>query len=230
MKTLLDKEELVSNPPQLGCVLSLPGLPGGGSKTYDRGPYGNIGAITGATWARLPSGLWCLSFDGNDDYVNCGSDGSLRPSAVTFELWLKTHSLASTQFLNALSVTGTGGYQLIYRDADHKLRWHIAESDSAWKFYVNTDDGIEVDKWYHVVALYESGRGELYLNGDRQSDVSTATGDIYYDVAPLLLGTSHSYGFDFNGLIALVRTYNRALSALEIQNHFNQEKYLFGAW
>ena len=32
--------------------------------------YKNHGTITGATWVRLPSGLWVLSFDGND-YISC---------------------------------------------------------------------------------------------------------------------------------------------------------------
>ena len=54
MKILLDKEDSIFNPPQLGCVLSLTGLPGGGNKTYDRSPYGNIGTIIGATWMSCP--------------------------------------------------------------------------------------------------------------------------------------------------------------------------------
>jgi len=66
METLLYSrvDALMFSPPELGCVLYLSGLPNSGSKIHDRSPYGNHGAITGATWQRLPSGLWCLSFDG----------------------------------------------------------------------------------------------------------------------------------------------------------------------
>ena len=77
MKTLLDKEDLIFNPPQLCCVLCLPGLPGAGSKIYDRSPYGNVGTIVGANWVRLPGGLWCLNFDGADDHVDFGTTPSL---------------------------------------------------------------------------------------------------------------------------------------------------------
>ena len=74
MKTLLDRDidELIFDPPELGSVLYLTGLPCGGSKIYDRSPYGNHGTITGATWKRLPSGLWYLDLDALDDYVDCG--------------------------------------------------------------------------------------------------------------------------------------------------------------
>ena len=54
MKTRLDKDELVFNPPELGCVLYLPGLPGGGSRIHDRSPYANNGTVAGATWRHLP--------------------------------------------------------------------------------------------------------------------------------------------------------------------------------
>ena len=79
----------LSTPP-IGCVLDLPGLPGGGNKIYDRSPYGNIGTIIGATWLRTPSGLWVLSFDGSDDYVDCGSGSSLDiTGGITVEVWAK---------------------------------------------------------------------------------------------------------------------------------------------
>jgi hypothetical protein len=97
MKTLLDREDLVFNSSELGCVLSLSELPGGGSKIYDRSPYGNIGSITGAAWKRLPSGLWVLSFDGQDDYVDCGDNNSLEFTTGPFTLlaWIYPTLLAA---------------------------------------------------------------------------------------------------------------------------------------
>ena len=94
MKTLVDRDILVFEPPEPGCVLYLPGLPGGGGKIYDKSSYGNHGTITGAAWKRLPTGLWCLSFDGSDDYVNCGNSESLSiPDAITIKAWVKSSSL-----------------------------------------------------------------------------------------------------------------------------------------
>ena len=100
MKTLLDRDRLVFEPPQPGCVLYLPGLPGGGNKLYDRSPYANVGTITGATWKRLPSGLWYLDFDGTDDYLDVGQDSSLMPTtSLTIELWLNPDTIVGSHRL-----------------------------------------------------------------------------------------------------------------------------------
>ena len=96
MKTLIDVDEQVFSPPEPGNVLYLPGLCGGSNKIYDRSPYANIGTITGATWGKTPGGVWCLSFDGSDDCVNCGNDASLDiADAITIEVWLKLPSAPS---------------------------------------------------------------------------------------------------------------------------------------
>jgi hypothetical protein len=85
---MYSRDKILFEPPELGCVLSL-GLPAGSSKIRDRSPYGHIGTITGATWVKLSSGLWCLSFDGVDDMVGCGNPGSLQLTGdLTAEAWL----------------------------------------------------------------------------------------------------------------------------------------------
>lgn len=58
------RDIVLFEPPEIGCVLDLTGLPSGGSKIYDRSPYGKVGTITGVTWLQTPGGIWCLSFDG----------------------------------------------------------------------------------------------------------------------------------------------------------------------
>ena len=85
------RNKMIFDPPEIGCVLSLTGLPGGGSTIYDRSTYGNHqGTITGATWRYTPGGLWCLSFDGNDDYVRVPYSTSLDiTDQITLELWVK---------------------------------------------------------------------------------------------------------------------------------------------
>ena len=40
---------------------------------WDRSRYQNHATITGATWIQMPNGLWVLSLDGIDDYLNLGN-------------------------------------------------------------------------------------------------------------------------------------------------------------
>ncbi len=77
-------------PPPANCVLHLTGYPPGGATITDFSGQGNHGTITGATWVRLPSGLWVLSFDG-DDYVGCGNAVNLQiTNNLGIEVWFKT--------------------------------------------------------------------------------------------------------------------------------------------
>lgn len=232
MKILVDREDLVFSPPELGCVLCLPGLPGGGSKICDRSPYGNHGTITGATWVRLPSGLWCLSFDGTDDYVATGYKASLNPTiAVSIELWVKAGSIAGYPYFNGRGYFTQG--------------FNFSLSDSKIYFWIKTTDGIltvasvstlNTDVFYHIVGTYDSAGGsnnmKVYINGALDAQ-DTLTGTIVPFTAYSMgtyMGRADIAGSYFDGLLALVCLYNRALTALEVGNHFNREKHLFGVW
>lgn len=69
-------------------------------KIYDRSPYGNSGKITRATWVRLPSGLWCLSFCGQDDYVDCRNHSSLDiTTSITVEAWGRPGASEDTKLI-----------------------------------------------------------------------------------------------------------------------------------
>ena len=92
-------------------------------------------------------------------------------------------------------------------------------------FGINTQASV-TGEWQQVCMLVESPNIKGYVNGVLVKE-QALEGDI---IAPTdSLTISHS-GQTFDGYIALVRMYNRALNALEIQKHFNREKHLFGVW
>ena len=248
MKTLLDREDLVFNPPQLGCVLYLSGLPGGGNKIHDRSPYGNQGSITGATWKRLPSGLWCLSFDGNDGFVNFGdldifsfTDGAGADLAFSLEVWVNlTDATANVLLAKYDSSVNKREWYLTTGGDDSLSVWcgHLDENVYITRYtaggYMTTYEG----EWIKVVATYDGLEVNtgllLYINGAvitaNAGGAGSYTGMSNTNI-PMYIGVSQheTYGF-LDGDIALPRIHRRVLSALEIQNSFNQEKHLFGVW
>ena len=203
MALMLERDRLIYDPPSLGTVLYLPGLPGGGSKIYDRSPYGNIGTITGATWVRTPDGLWCLSFDG-DDHVDCGSGASLATTG-TWECWLNRTDRTDTMYICDFRDSGGGaGYILLPLNGD-------TLAYDAGTAYVDGSVSDECTQavWHHVAVA-----GIVFTAG-----------------APLIIARRGPSAQDWwKGQMALVRFHNRLLSALEIQNHYNREKHLFGVW
>ena len=225
MKTMLDIDELVFSPPELGCVLYLPGSPGGGSKIYDRSPYANHGAITGATWVRLPSGLWCLSFDGSDDKVDCGHDASLDPAdlSFTFLVWARGDSdIANTGYI---AQKGFSKYWNLRTSSKHPtmVLWDGAGAVDA------QDNSIDVsDEVWHFYACVRDYGNDIYLYVDAGTPItrSDTRGSLSAPAQDLVLGNVSTAWW--KGFIALPRIHNRALTALEIQTHFNREKHLFG--
>jgi len=238
METLLYSrvDALMFSPPELGCVLYLSGLPNSGSKIHDRSPYSNHGAITGATWQRLPSGLWCLSFDGTDDKVDCGSGESVDIGTrdFTLEVWVKGSRTGTVEAL-LYKYISDAGYQM-YFNSSNQLCAHLFDSAAGGAskgvviYATNLRDGV----WHHLV--YTNIRsvatgGSLYVDGVRKATSGNNCITDLSQSANLYLGAGYLGGTQFfSGDVALPRVYNRHLGALEIQRHFNREKQLFGVW
>jgi len=211
----------LSTPP-IGCVLYLPGVPGGGNKIYDRSPYGNIGTITGAVWKRLPSGLWYLDFDGSDDYV--ATPYYPDDSAKTFMYWLNCRAISGDYACGV----NDGSNHRFYAGIDKDGNCFFGMGDSS-KYTVAS--GITADNWYLISITGDGLTARYYVNAIEKDNFSySQSGDsiepFYVGVLKTLAGVTAK----INGLVALPRVCNRVLSPLEIQNHFNREKHLFGVW
>jgi len=218
---MVDIDQLVFEPPELGCVLSLTGLPRGGSKIYDRSPYGNIGTITGAVWTRLPSGLGVLDFDGIDNYVSCGSPASLDlKNNFTIMMWAT--ALAQNVYMVAWGEGDVGKRRSLYTDGNNF-------AFSGWGANVISTTIIVNQGYKHLVCNVDaSSNVELFVNG-----VSVKTGSpalVDYATTTTYIGASSPTSGRWTGKIGLVSIYNRVLLASEIQNHYNREKHLFGVW
>lgn len=219
----------LSTPP-IGCVLHLPGLPGGGSKIYDRSPYGNIGTITGAVWKRLPSGLCVLGFDGEDDYVDCGAGVSLDLTDMTLMAWIKADNVTGEHHISHKGGSGSARVNYRFEVVDGYLRLNMLDA-GGWHANTDTAISLSTDTWYLATVTYDGSNVRFYVDaveGDAPAETTTPP----TATESLTIG-AYSWGgytMEWDGFIGLVRIYNRALNALEIQNHFNREKHLFGVW
>ncbi len=226
MKALAGREDLVFSPPELGCVLWLPGLPGGSSKIYDRSPYGNSDTITGATWVRLPSELWCLDFDGSDDKVDCGNPTSLQLTGpISFGAWFAPAIANRRNMGKAVYDTDHWKGYFLYFDADYYPRVYWGDAATADSLAGNT--AVTADTWHFLIAVLDGVHPFLYLDTNVVAEKITSQA-IADPATNFDLGVQ--VGSYYGGKLALPRLYNRALSALEIQNSFNREKHLFGVW
>ena len=205
-------------------VLYMPGLPGQGTKIWDRSG-GNHGTISGAVWKRLPSGLWYLDFDNVDDYVYTGASATDISARNTFEVWatIEANPSAGSTYRNILMKDGT-----YYRG----LSWNINTKQICFV----ADSGGVVDKsgvfaytpattWIYIVGVWSGTRCSLYVNGVLKNtatvdDTWTDSGNspyYFHQSGRALLG---------KGTLACVR--NVALDAITILNRYNQLLQFFG--
>ena len=167
---------------------------------------------------RIPRSLgfarYALSFDGVDDFIDCGNDASLD---VTDGLTLVTLAYARanpTRFSDAI-VGRVGSYWFEYRDSlSLEL---VAFINGTW---TNVSAGI-VDLttgWHRIVGTYDGTALRIFVNNvERGFRQITGTIDITTNPFQVSSSVPGDAGFNsaFNGLIAGVEVYNRALSAEE---------------
>lgn len=195
---------------------------GSGSVLKDSSGNGNDGVIYGATWVEGKYGK-ALSFDGVDDYVDCGNDVSFDDIAVK--------TLVFRVNLNAQTGTGVGSHFL---NKGSSNGWFISTDPSKnrnifgqgfsitngrWSF-----PQFSLNKWHHIVVVYNrqlvTNDPVIYVDGVSQTatEYSTPSGTANSDAGNnLLISADPSFDRWVDGSIDEVRIYNRALNADEIK-------------
>ncbi len=181
---------------------------GSGSIAHDSSGNGNDGQIQGAKWVGLKKGC-ALEFDGLDDYVDCGSDESLNiTEKITVEAWVYYQGAP----LAVTSIVSKGpGYSLY--------------ACSGWYFYwchkCQTAPLLIPDFWHHLVGTFDGATFKVYLDDAliyvrSSEEVGLATLASAVDES-LFIGKGY-----FEGMIDEVKVYSRALSAEEIDAHYQE--------
>ena len=195
-----------------------------GSTAKDSSPYGNDGTIYGATRVRGIIGK-ALSFDGVDDYVDCGNDKSLDVTTeATLIAWVKLKPSGDWQAIFSKGPDIYENYELlVYSD--------LSYLHTAWNFDVGRKNhywlySIPENEWTFIVLTWKAPLMKLYINGEFKETWDTGANYAITRTEPLLIG--HEYGTSryVNGTIDEVRIYNRALSPGEIKIIYAFTKYI----
>ncbi|MFC1476604.1 LamG-like jellyroll fold domain-containing protein [Fibrobacterota bacterium] len=202
---------------------------GSGSTLTDASGCSNTGTIHGAEWVAGMSGKE-LSFDGADDYVDCGSDPILLPAdQLSLSLWVKPDKWEDqgriiTKPTNPHGQSGYYDYYALFcrGDADLNFRLTINGQDV---LVFSTTGNVKIDEWNHIAAVYDGSCMKLYINDTLAGANDYVSGSLSYDDTPLCLGNSpYMEGEAYSGLIDEAAVYNAALDSVQIHAIYEENR------
>lgn len=192
----------------------------------DASSNNNNGLIHGAvlTTDRFGNPNYAYHFDGIDDYINFGSDNSLKVSdAISISVWLKPEE--SPNYPQILIKEGE--YKLALYPK-HEIGYTLTNTSPGWKNQV-TAVTADLNQWTHVVLVYSANleKIQLYKNNKlvhEQVGIGSI-GDYHSDYNELWIGFRHRSGSNsdyFHGDIDDVRLFDYALSLCEVEALFRE--------
>ncbi len=206
------------------CVLYLPLHRLDGASFMSKDAYGHLCTVTGALWT--PKGR---SFDGVDDYINCGSNAIFNFTSGDFTLgiWYQ-----ATTF-------GDANYRLLKRGSWQVDGWvlYAAGVGKGEKIFFETNQlgasqitatagsTIAVDTFYHIMVTRSGTSVLIYLGGVDATDTEATHTNPATCSDDLEIGTAGAASLV--GRVGEVWIYNRALTPLEIMRHFLATKWRY---
>jgi hypothetical protein len=188
-----------------------------GTTWTDLSGNGNNGTlVNGVGYVGTNGGS--LSFDGSDDYVDCGNNSILDVgNNITANAWFYVNSNSSYQPIVSKVLS------------DFSLGWEVANSSGAFRTtfrpsatQINLSVGgvLVIGNWYMGTMTFDGTTARLYLNGV-QVGSTTSGGPVTLNSTQSLTIGRRVQGNFYDGNIAQVSIYNRALTPQEIQQNFN---------
>lgn len=200
-----------------------------GTNAFDSSGNGNTGTLnSGVAWDNGKFG-GTSSMDGNDDYVDMGTNTILQPKNISLELWYyfqtggeafgglidksannwTTESYLLDSFSVNTDCTGNTDTDFvtftIYTAACHGLTSGSALTNNAW---------------HHIAATYDGATMKLYINGTLSSSLTTS-GDITYSTARNFQVGALNSTLNQIGKYDDVKVYNYARTAQQVVEDMN---------
>lgn len=142
----------------------------------------------------------------------------------TVSLWIKPTDMSTyTSSLSILGYESTSGLFVLRINPTSETRtlsWFISDG-STLEPRITSNSVVEVNKWYHIVLVYDGTTGYMYVNNVKQNDTENRSLNSSPSVPFYISGQSDAYG----GYIDDVRFYNRILSESEIDTIYNIDTY-----
>lgn len=192
---------------------------------------GNHGKVLGAIHQDGRCGDMAYSFNGFENYIDCGNDKSLNGnwSGLSLSVWIRPGEISELQLATIMAKWAFD------TDKDHFGLWlnssykviMAVSAPGTMENGVFSKASLTYDEWYHIVATWKSnGEIRIYINGQldrigkqtgRNINVRSTES---LKIGRQIRGRSRPY----KGWVDEVRIYRRALYDQEVQVLYQQGK------
>jgi hypothetical protein len=202
--------------------------PGSGNTWADLSGNNNSGSLVNSpTFSSANNGS--LVFNGINSYVNIGDNKLKYQDNFSVEAVCRFTTLPN----NAAACAAR--YPIVY---NHDYGYNLAVNNNGQVFFQIydtistagqsfTNSSVVGPNFFHVVGMKSGTTLNIYLNGIPQSTGSLTANSVYYTGLPFVIGGFATCGpskFYATGNIAVVKVYNKVLSAQEVQQNYDALK------
>ena len=190
------------------------------------------GILNGATFSNVNSGIF--NFDGTDDRIEVNSFTPLNgATSLTTQLWFKADTYSSLGALfwfddHIEIYQGNSIYTNLQGRTNYRLSGQFGNPFTTLGGTLASGVGNLCDgNWHNICITWDGATSIIYednvavITASTPGTLNTATDNIY-------IGTDTLAGNPFQGEVANIQLYNRALSSSEVLHNYNALKGRFG--
>jgi len=171
---------------------------------------------TSLTMDRFKNHNKAYYFNGHDSYITAKIEKKPNNKYISASVWIKFESFSEENPLIYIKSNKTLSPKYFYmsiRESDeayHEFLIGILDKNGQWgRYYFGNIEKLEVNKWYHIVAVIDTVTGNIksYLNNSLIVNFTIDKGEIPGTAEELWIGASPENKY-LNGTIDEVRIYN----------------------
>ena len=181
---------------------------------------GNNGTQVNGVLSKVSRLGGVASFDGANDYIDTSSSSIVTSFPFTVSAWVKAASGVRNTIFGSYWANGT--YRSLHTEISAAGKMFMLCSSTGSYQSTNSVTGtttLSTSDYSHVVFVFEASGGSLYLNGVSESSSGSLFSTLSTPSVDFLIGTNGVTGAlanQYNGDIANIRVWSRALTADEI--------------
>ena len=201
---------------------------GSGTSILSLSGLGNTGIlINGPTFSSSNNGQ--IIFDGTNDYIKLSANNAynLNNGSLTIEVFFSITNpiIGERMILEHNNWQAAGLYQLTFA-TNNVYRYNFPEAWAGGQQLDYTDTNLELNKWTHVVAQFNTNTNTscLYINTQLKAERTDITAELGNSTSDIFIFCRNGTGLFLAARLGHIKLYNRALSDSEIKQNYNATK------